>query len=155
MDRTDTPFTCQDVSERLIDYHYDELPATERGRVARHLARCGDCARAYCALHADLTALGWSDDTARPGTDLHQRLRGAVERRFRRSLWQRLSLAVRRPIPVYQALAFAVLVLLALWFALPARPLSSTNAALQPSDRQVLIENYDAADLMALSPNTL
>ena len=58
MDRTDTPFTCQDVSERLIDYHYDELPATERGRVARHLARCGDCARAYCALHADLLQYG-------------------------------------------------------------------------------------------------
>ena len=48
---------CEDCQERLIDHVHHELDDEQRRSVAAHLGSCGDCARDYCRLEADLAGI--------------------------------------------------------------------------------------------------
>lgn len=48
---------CPEFEEHLADYLADELPATDRNRVAEHLGSCRSCREETDALRATLRAL--------------------------------------------------------------------------------------------------
>ena len=109
---------CEDCQERLIDHVHHELDDEQRRSVAAHLGSCGDCARDYCRLEADLAGIAPAHaDVPRP--EVRAALRERVERRFTRPLLVRLFAPLARPIPAY-GLVIALFVGLApaLWFAL-------------------------------------
>lgn len=140
--------TCEQCTDRLIDYHYRELSKDDLRSVAQHLSHCSDCALAYCRLEADLTGLSALLD-AEPSPEVLVELKSKVRQRFRpRSGWTRL---LEWRIPVYQPLAAAAAGL-ALWVvvrpATPPEPMPTPAPAAE-------IRNYDAPTIGALPLNVL
>lgn len=81
---------CEQVRERLSAWLDGELAPEERGRVAAHLADCGEC-RGELALLARLDgALGSLEASAPPG--LTERVLDRLRPR-RRYWWQSLAMA--------------------------------------------------------------
>ncbi|MGH7296301.1 MAG: anti-sigma factor family protein [Polyangiaceae bacterium] len=95
----------------LIGYHFATVTDGERSEVEKHLVDCQSCLRTYLALKAHVDR-GTSDDDA-PSDGARARLRAAVEARFRPTPAWRLRRWLTRPVPLYQGLAVAALLLLA------------------------------------------
>jgi anti-sigma factor RsiW len=93
----------------LIGYHFATLPDDSRDEVEAHLVTCRACLRAFLALkrHADDVAGG-----ARPSDEARRRLRQEVVRTFAPKPTRGLPAWLSRPIPLYQGLAGATIVLL-------------------------------------------
>jgi anti-sigma factor RsiW len=137
---------CGTCVELLIDYHYDELCADERARVAGHLSQCADCALAYCQLHADFTSVD-HQLAAEPSASLQQTLQQRVDQAFRPSIWRRLFRMTAAPIPAYQAVLLIVGLAL-LWLYLVPATVGSPKATSVMSD-------YDANVVVRVDPHTL
>ncbi|HEU4536966.1 MAG TPA: zf-HC2 domain-containing protein [Polyangiaceae bacterium] len=111
----------------LVAYHLGTAGDAERERLEGHLVECPACAQAYVRLKRTFEhAPG-----ARPGDALRRRLRAEVEASFRPALPQRFGSWLRRPIPLYQGVAGALLVALALGLAIwaPGREAERPHAA--------------------------
>lgn len=148
---------CDQTQQLLLDYYYEELPASQRAEVARHLSSCSACAKQYCRMHADLTGLGdLLEQQPRPA--VRSRLRQRVSREFAPSPWQRLTRLCTFPIPAYQTV-LVLTVLLLLWTMLGgARPPHSAAVPRQhpaPVRATVLEQGYDASRIFSLDPNLL
>jgi anti-sigma factor RsiW len=107
---------CRDVREDLIAFHLGALTDERRAPFDAHLLACRACLRAYLELKraVELDA----GEEARPSEAARLRLRAAVAARFRPSLVARAGRWLRRPVPLYQGLTLA-LVLLALAALVP------------------------------------
>jgi anti-sigma factor RsiW len=100
---------CRMIAERLLAYHFATATDEERASVEAHLCACSDCVRAYVVLKHELERVASTGD--KPSEAMRQRLRAEVERTFKRSAPARLRRWLGRPIPLYQGLAAAALVL--------------------------------------------
>ena len=92
----------------LIGYHFATLDEEGRREVEAHLKACSSCLEAFLAVkrHADGTTMG-----SRPSEAARTRLRREVERTFAPAPWREWLAWLVRPIPLYQGLAAATLVL--------------------------------------------
>ncbi len=101
---------CSVIQPDLFAYHFATLDEEARARVDEHLLGCQKCLRAYLGIkrHMEL-GVGLP---GRPSEAARLRLREAVADAFRPSLGARLGRWLRRPIPLYQGLATAAVVLL-------------------------------------------
>ena len=100
---------CRVIAADLIAYHFGSTPDDARLRIDEHLLGCTDCLRSYLALKhhfAEGVSLG-----ERPSPAARQRLRDAVASEFRPSAPARAARWLRRPIPLYQGVAAAAVVL--------------------------------------------
>jgi hypothetical protein len=98
----------------LIAYHFGTQDEAARDLAESHLLTCTRCLESYLALkrHAD-----GEGRAQRPGDEVRARLRRDVARAFPQpSPWRPFDW-LARPIPLYQGLAAATLVLLAAAFA--------------------------------------
>jgi hypothetical protein len=102
---------CTLIQGRLVGYHFATLDDAERASVEEHILSCGACLRTYVALkaHVDRAA----HDHEGPSEAARLRLRAAVEARFRATPARRLRRWLTRPVPLYQGLAVACVVLAA------------------------------------------
>ncbi|MCU0682691.1 MAG: zf-HC2 domain-containing protein [Polyangiaceae bacterium] len=98
----------------LVAYHLGTAGDAERERLESHLVECPGCAQAYVKLKRHFEhAPG-----ARPSDALRRQLRAEVEAAFRPALPRRFGSWLRRPIPLYQGMAAALLVAVALGLAI-------------------------------------
>jgi anti-sigma factor RsiW len=102
---------CTLIQGHLIGYHFATVTDDERADVEAHLVACTECLRTYLALKAHVDR-GTLDDEV-PSEAARLRLRAAVEARFRPTPARRLGRVFTRPVPLYQGLAVAAVVLLA------------------------------------------
>jgi anti-sigma factor RsiW len=111
----------------LVAYHLGNAGDEERERVEGHLVECPACAQAYVRLKRHFEHA----PAARPSDALRRRLRAEVEASFRPPLPGRFRSWLGRPIPLYQGVAGAVLVALAVVLALavPQFPAKRAHAA--------------------------
>jgi hypothetical protein len=102
---------CSLIQARLIGYHFATLDDAEQRAVEDHIVACDACLRTYLALkgHVDRGAHGAQG----PSEEARLRLRAAVEARFRATPARRLRRWLTRPVPLYQGLAVASVVLAA------------------------------------------
>ena len=143
---------CEACKPHLIDHAFDELPADTAQPVARHLAECADCALEFCRLRADLDGVAEAYQES-PGSEVAQQLRARVKAEFAPPLWQRVLAPLRKPIPVYGALAAAV-VPVAIWIGIESVPRRAHIDQPTPQ-RSVLIDAYDASTVLRADPNLL
>jgi hypothetical protein len=94
----------------LAAYHLGATDEDAREAIDAHLLECGDCLRAYLAVKRHVEERGVHDQ---PGDVARARLRSAVEARFRKSNTGIVFEWFRRPVPLYQSIAFAAVVLAA------------------------------------------
>ncbi len=136
---------CASCDEYLIDYAYQELAASLRSEVARHLADCPTCALAYCRLRADLDGVLEAVIEAPPHA-VRRRLRDELTRSFGPSFGARILALWRRPVPAY-GMVVASLVPVMFWLAtaLRASPVvaAAATAGLPPARPPALID-YDS-----------
>jgi hypothetical protein len=92
----------------LIGYHFGVTDDAVRDEAEKHLLSCAACLGAYLALKRHLDGPG--DGRLRPSDEARARLRAEVGRRFGAPRGVRALLT--RPIPLYQGLAAAALILL-------------------------------------------
>jgi hypothetical protein len=113
---------CSLIQERLVAYHLATVDDGEREEIDAHLIACTDCLRAYLKLKHDL------DRGARmkPSPALRARLRADVERLVRPSGLSRARTFLRRPIPLYQGVAVAAALVIAILAALAVPGRSGT-----------------------------
>ncbi len=112
---------CSLIHGNLIAYHLGAMSDAERVSVETHLVVCTSCLRAYLALKAHVDRVG--EEQTGPSDAARLRLRGAVERRFRPTPVRVVRRWLARPVPFYQGLAVAaVLVLVATLGPALARP---------------------------------
>jgi len=99
------------IQGNLVSYHFATASDDEREAVEKHLVGCTACLRTYLALktHVDRGAR----ERDHPSEEARQRLRAAVEARFRATPARRLRGWLVRPVPLYQGLAAAAVVLAA------------------------------------------
>ena len=143
---------CEDCKPHLIDHAFDELPAQTAQPVARHLAECADCALEFCRLRADLDGVAEAYQES-PQPKVAQQLRARVQTEFAPPWWRRMLAPLRRPIPVYGALAAAV-VPVAIWIGIDSVPRRAATE--QPTrERPVLIDAYDGSTVLRADPNLL
>ncbi len=108
----------------LVAYHLGSAGEADRERLEGHLVECPACAQAYVRLKQHFEHA----PAARPSDALRRRLRADVEVAFRPPLPGRFRSWLRRPVPLYQSVACAVLVAVAVSLALwapglaPSRP---------------------------------
>jgi anti-sigma factor RsiW len=91
--------------ETLLAYHFGATSDEEREQVDAHLLACTGCLRAYLRLkhHVERGAARG----ARPSEAVRARIRADVEAIVRPSGAARVREVLRRPLPLYQALAVA------------------------------------------------
>jgi hypothetical protein len=97
------------TDEVLLTYTLGASSEDERGRIDAHLCACADCLRAFLDLKRCVEQGG--QDAPRPSPATRERLRSSVAAAFRPTLAARLARTLRRPIPLYQGVAAAVLAL--------------------------------------------
>ena len=131
---------CDDALEKLSDHHHETLPADEAADVAEHLGTCGECARAYCRLQAQLRGIG-SAYAQRPSARTRAALRGAVRAEFARTPARGFLSFLRRPVPVYGAALAAALPLVA-WVA--TRPADQQTIEVTQPDAPARVHDYGA-----------
>jgi anti-sigma factor RsiW len=105
---------CSLIQGDLIAYHFGAVSDCERQRVEAHLVACEGCLRSYLALKAHVDQTG--RPPAMPGEASRLKLRAAVEVRFRPTLPRRVGRWLARPVPLYQSLALATVVVLGVAF---------------------------------------
>jgi anti-sigma factor RsiW len=105
---------CSLIQGDLIAYHFAAVSEGERHRVETHLVACEACLRSYLALKAHVDQTG--KPPATPSEASRRKLRAAVEARFRPTLPRRVGGWLARPIPLYQSLALATVVVLGVAF---------------------------------------
>jgi anti-sigma factor RsiW len=101
---------CSVIQGDLIAYHFAAVSDEERQRVEAHLVACEACLRSYLALKAHVDQTG--KPLAQPSEASRLKLRAAVERRFRPTPARRVGLWLARPVPLYQSVALAAVVVL-------------------------------------------
>lgn len=138
--------TCEYYRSAMIDYRYDELKETEAQDVAEHLRTCSDCARAYCALDADLKGFGEAFE-ARPRTEVYARLAERVRAAFPEPLSARIARLIAFPIPLYQVALVALVAV-----AIGVLALNDGTSPPTSTENPTLIESYDA-DVLLSVPN--
>lgn len=107
----------------LVAYHLGTAGGAERERLEGHLVACPACAQAYVRLKAHFEHA----PHARPGDALRRKLRADVEAAFRPPLPGRFRSWLKRPIPLYQGVAGAMLVALLVSLALAAPSLAAPS----------------------------
>jgi anti-sigma factor RsiW len=120
---------CSLIQGDLIAYHFAAASEEERQRVESHLVGCQACLRSYLALKAHVDRTGKPPE--QPSAASRLKLRAAVERRFRPSPVRRVIRLLASPVPLYQSVALAAVVVLGVAFG-PALahqlpPLSRTH----------------------------
>ncbi len=95
---------CTLIHEGLVGYHFATLADPERQEVEAHLIVCSACLRTYLTLKSHLDRGG---DGEAPSAAARERLRRAVEKRFRPTSTRRFARWLSRPVPLYQGLAVA------------------------------------------------
>jgi hypothetical protein len=98
MDRELTP-------EILLDYHFGTLEPKERAAVEERLVASQPALRAYLELKRALDGAAGADD--RPSPQVAARLRAAVAAAHGPGARGFVHRWLRRPVPLYQSLAFA------------------------------------------------
>jgi anti-sigma factor RsiW len=101
---------CSLTQSTLIGYHFATVSDDDRASVEAHLLTCRACLGTYLALKAHVDRGAREREV--PSEAARLRLRSAVEARFARAP-RRAWVWLVRPIPLYQGLAVAALVLLA------------------------------------------
>lgn len=106
---------CSLTLGNLIGYHFATVADDERQQVETHLVECTTCLRSYLALksHIDSHAEPHPGEPEGPSEGARVRLRAAVEARFRPTRTRRFGRLLTRPVPLYQGLAVAAVVALA------------------------------------------
>jgi hypothetical protein len=129
--------------EVLLTYYLGASDAPERERVDAHLAACGGCLRAFFDLkhHVEHPA----ELLPRPSAATREKLRANVAAAFRPTVRARLRRALRRPIPLYQGLAAALLAVV----------LAVTVPSLRGRSRHVAPPSGERVDTARLSPESL
>lgn len=136
---------CGEIIDRLIDYRHRELERAECEAIAAHLGACPGCALEYCRLDADLSGIARALEVE-PRVEVRAALRKKVARELARSPWSRLTAAISKPIPIYQAaLVAAVVAVLWLLFSV-ARPAPSST---------VVLDRYDASTIVRIDRDLL
>jgi anti-sigma factor RsiW len=104
---------CKVVEEDLIAYHFGATSEETREAIDAHLVACTDCLKQYLRVKHHLARHDGSASVAeRPSSKARARLRAAVAAEFEPSAPARMVRWMRRPIPLYQGLAAAAVVLL-------------------------------------------
>lgn len=101
---------CSLIQGDLIAYHFATASRGECQRVEAHLVACQACLRSYLALKAHVDRTGRPPE--QPSEASRLKLRAAVERRFRPSPARRVGRWLARPVPLYQSVALAAVVVL-------------------------------------------
>jgi len=96
---------CTLIQAELVGYHLAGVGAETRDAIDAHLLGCTACLRAYLRLKSSLDRP--DQERARPSAAARARLRADVERRFRPTLRARAARWLARPVPLYQGLALA------------------------------------------------
>jgi anti-sigma-K factor RskA len=91
--------------ETLVDYHFGTLEAKERAAVEERLVASPAAVRAYLELKRALDGAAAAED--RPSPEVAARLRAAVAAAHGPGARGRLRRWLRRPVPLYQSVAFA------------------------------------------------
>lgn len=131
---------CSLVAERLVEYHFDVAEDAVRDGIDAHLLGCASCLRTYLSLKREIVHAS----RARPSDALRERLRASVEETFRKPRPNAIVRALRRPVPLYQSLAFAAVVAL----------LFTALAALRPKPAARVVPG-ELLDTSRTSPATL
>lgn len=101
---------CRLIRENLIAYHLAAAGEEQQREVEEHLVVCSGCLRDFLRLKHHIEAGAWLSQ--RPAPAVRQRLRRDVEAAFRPSASERMRQWLRTPIPLYQGLLAAALLLL-------------------------------------------
>jgi predicted anti-sigma-YlaC factor YlaD len=101
---------CTLIRGDLIAYHFAAASDEARERVESHLMVCTTCLRSYLALKAHVDRTGHA--SVQPSEASRLKLRAAVEVRFRPTRVGRVRRWLSRPVPLYQGLALAAVVVL-------------------------------------------
>jgi hypothetical protein len=102
---------CTLIQTDLIGYHFATLGDDERRVIEEHLVACSGCLRTYLALKAHVD--GAAHQGEGPSEAARLRLRAAVEARFKPTVARRWRRWLTRPVPLYQGVAVATLVVVA------------------------------------------
>ncbi|HEY4395587.1 MAG TPA: zf-HC2 domain-containing protein [Polyangia bacterium] len=138
---------CEDVSARMVELLYGEVPADERATLEAHLGGCARCQAELAALQATRAAARRTLDDDAPPARAHQAIlraaAAAVAAREpqpiaarpapqRSSVWQRLRL--RWTLPTFATVgAVAVVVLASKVFLEPQKTVELGRQALRPA----------------------
>jgi anti-sigma factor RsiW len=135
--------SCKEIEQMLVDYADGQLSPGESGKVAEHLAKCGNCRSMLEALQRSLTLAGviWDDALAEV-----EPVRTALSHKPRRIRW-----------PKYAAIAASILLVVGsfLWRALtkPTEPeLTLAQIECKISESASAARLLAAADLLAKYP---
>lgn len=120
---------CAVIQQDLIAYHFGTTPDVARERIDEHLLACTDCLRDYLRVKHGL-AKG-AALMERPSPDAREKLRRAVAAEFTPSARAKMTRWLRRPIPLYQGVAAAAVVLALALLA----PLLAANHTTRDADR--------------------
>jgi len=134
---------CALIQQHLIGYHFATASDDERRDVETHLVACTACLRTYLALKAHVDRGTHAGEM--PGDAVRLRLRAAVEARFRPTAARRVRRWLARPVPLYQGVAVAAVILLAAALA------PGIAGALRPSPASRSAERVDSARTSAES----
>jgi anti-sigma factor RsiW len=126
---------CALTQENLIAYHFGTLEGPARESVEEHLVACTSCLKTYLALKAHLDVAHAGRGGAGPSEAARLRLREAVQRRFRPTPARRVRRWLTHPVPLYQGLAVAAAVALALAVGPRVARQLETGPAPQDSER--------------------
>jgi anti-sigma factor RsiW len=121
--------------EGLLSYYLGASSDEERGLIDEHLCACSACLRAFLALKRHAERGSANGHEVRPRPEARARLYADVRSAFRPTVTARIRKALRRPVPLYQSLVAAALVV-ALAALLPAaRGLARPGATSTPGAR--------------------
>jgi anti-sigma factor RsiW len=106
---------CALIQTELIAYYFGTCSDEERERIDEHLLSCTACLRAYLLIkrHVERGARA----SERPSSESRERLRAQVIARFKPTRTDSVRRFFRRPMPLYQGLAIAALVAVAIGIA--------------------------------------
>jgi hypothetical protein len=125
---------CSVVEADLIAYQLATCDDEARAQIDAHLLGCTPCLRAYLALKHHVERGATLD--ARPSDAARARLRAAVAAEFQPTLATRAARALRRPIPLYQSLAAAAVIVLVAAAIAPILARNETQSPMQATGGQ-------------------
>jgi predicted anti-sigma-YlaC factor YlaD len=141
---------CSVIQADLIAYHFGTTPDPMRERIDEHLLSCTDCLRAYLRVKGHL-AKGASQ-TERMSPAAREKLRRAVAAEFTPSARTKVTRWLHQPIPLYQGVAAAAVVLA---LALIAPLLAATSPPSRAGDRERATASGERVDTSRPSPESL
>lgn len=137
------------VIDQLPEYALGILPADEAEKIARHIETCAACRRELANFEAITGDLALAIPAIEPTAGLEARLMNAVARTPqiapsspKRNLWNVLADLFARPIPAWQAAAFAAVLIVALF---GFRSLRQTAPATPATMQTIAMLGTDAA----------